>query len=196
MWLGPAELEFISVGYELKEAALWLGPLADVGKRATVIERSGAAHTLFLPQGAEQPLVPLREPARVLYEPDSAIIRAGLVQLLAGQIGAAQIDREIAYITSDQVIDTPFARSWRVLEWMPFNLKRIQSRLRALDAGPVTVKKRGSPLDTDLLARRLSGAGARALVVALTFVMGKPAALICESAPITNRPLGHEVMGA
>jgi hypothetical protein len=41
------------------------------------------------------------------------------------------------------------------------------------------VKKRGSPLDTDALARRLSGAGPRPLVVVLTQVEGRPAALIC-----------------
>ncbi len=191
---GAFELEFISVGYELKEAVLWLGALGQAGKRATVIDRHDATHTLFLPTGQAQPIVPLQEPGKVLYEPDSAVIRAGLVQMLAGQLGVAQIDREIAYLTSDQVIETPFARSWRVIEWMPFNLKRIQARLRELDAGSVTVKKRGSPLDTDLLARKLSGTGSHALVVALTFVLGKPAALICESMPITNWPLGHEVM--
>ncbi|HEU5088767.1 MAG TPA: SAM-dependent methyltransferase, partial [Roseiflexaceae bacterium] len=52
--------------------------------------------------------------------------------------------------------------------------------VRALDAGAVTVKKRGSALDTDALARKLSGRGARPLVVVLTLVAGKPAALICE----------------
>jgi hypothetical protein len=44
----------------------------------------------------------------------------------------------------------------------------------------VTVKKRGSPLETDALARKLSGAGSQALVVVLTIVAGRPAALICE----------------
>jgi len=106
---------------------------------------------------------------------------------LANQIGAAQIDRSIAYLTADSALTTPFARCWRVLEWMPFSLKRIQARLRALDAGPVTVKKRGSPLETDALARKLSGEGARTLVVVLTIVAGHPAALICEG-PIPRIP--------
>jgi hypothetical protein len=41
------------------------------------------------------------------------------------------------------------------------------------------VKKRGSPLDTDALARQLSGRGRAQLVVVLTRVHGKPAALLC-----------------
>ncbi|MFN8536590.1 MAG: hypothetical protein U0232_03810 [Thermomicrobiales bacterium] len=73
---------------------------------------------------------------------------------------------------------TPFARAYRVIESFPFGLKRLKARLRALDAGIVTVKKRGSPLDTDALARQLRGDGARALIVALTQVLGKPYAVV------------------
>jgi hypothetical protein len=181
---GPCELEQISVNGDLKEAALWLGPLGLAGKRATVL-RESADHavdvsSLFLPAGELPALAALTEPGAFFYEPDPAVIRSGLVGPLAMLLDAAQIDRSIAYLTADTARATPFARCWRVLEWMPFGLKRIQARLRALDAGPVTVKKRGSPLETDALARKLSGAGSRALVVVLTIVAGRPAALICE----------------
>jgi hypothetical protein len=125
-------------------------------------------------------LAPLAPPAGYFYEPDPAIIRARLVAALAEQIGAAQLDREIAYLTADRAIATPFARCWRVIEWLPFGLKRLRARLRALDAGAVTVKKRGSPLDTDVLARQLSGDGTRPLVVVLTRLSDHPVALICE----------------
>jgi hypothetical protein len=135
---------------------------------------------MFNAQGAIQPLPPLASPGTYLYEPDPAVIRAQLVATLADQIGAAQLDRMIAYLTADHAVATPFARCWRVLEWLPFNLKRLRARLAALDAGPVTVKKRGSPLDTDTLARQLSGAGEHTLVVVLTRMRDQPVALICE----------------
>jgi hypothetical protein len=108
------------------------------------------------------------------------VLRAGAVQHLAAQIGAAQIDREIAYLTSIEPLSTPFARRWRILTWQPFALKRLKATLRDLDAGSVTVKKRGSPLETAALARQLSGKGSRKLVVVLTFVATRPAVLICE----------------
>jgi hypothetical protein len=126
------------------------------------------------------PGAPLAEPAAFLYEPDPAVIRAHLVAELAHELGAAQLDAQIAYLTSDQQIVTPFARAWRVLEWQPWQLKRLRARLRALDAGSVTVKKRGSPLDTDALARQLSGKGSRPLVVTLTRLQEQPIAIICE----------------
>jgi hypothetical protein len=123
---------------------------------------------------------PLSLPAAYLYEPDPAILRARLVATLAEQLGAAQLDREIAYLTAARAVATPLARCWRVLEWLPFSLKRLRARLHTLDAGAVTVKKRGSPLDTNALARQLSGAGSRPLVVVLTQAQGRPVALICE----------------
>lgn len=173
------EVEFVSLEGELKEAALWYGPLAEHGRRATLLA-GGAAHELFEPHGHAPAPPPASEPLALLYEPDPAVIRAHLVARLAHQIGAAQLDASIAYLTAERAEPTPFARRWRVLEWLPFALKRLRARLRALDAGPVTVKKRGSPLDTDALARQLSGPGPRQLVVVLTQVAGRPAALICE----------------
>ena len=179
----PFESEFISVGGELKEAALWLGPLGQPGRRATLLAPGAPIHTMFRAHGAVPPTPPLTEPQGYLYEPDPAVIRAHLVAELAAQLGAAQIDREIAYLTGAQPQPTPVARCWQIHEWQPFNLKRLRARLRALGAGAVTVKKRGSPLDTDALARQLSGAGAQPLVVVLTQMAGRPVALIC-SGPI------------
>lgn len=171
------ETEFISLDGELKEAVLWLGPLAGVERRATVLRSGQPIATL---DDLAAPPAPLAEPLAYLYEPDPAVIRAHVVAALARRLGAAQLDRQIAYLTGEELIATPFARCWRVLEWQPFGLKRLRARLRALGAGAVTVKKRGSPLDTDALARQLSGDGPRALVVVLTNVAGRPAALIGE----------------
>ena len=107
------------------------------------------------------------------------MIRAHLVEQLAATLGAAKLDPDIAYLTGDAAVPTPFARAYAIEEALPFGLKRLAARLRALDAGIVTVKKRGSPLDVDALARRLRGAGPRPLTVVLTHVLGHPYALIC-----------------
>jgi hypothetical protein len=146
-----------------------------------------SAFSILNAQFSTQPTPPLTPPREYLYEPDPAVIRAHVVATLAEQLGAGQLDPSIAYLTADKYVATPFARCWRVIEWLPFGLKRLRARLRALDAGAVTVKKRGSPLDTDALARKLTGAGARPLVVVLTQAGGRPAALICEG-PITSAP--------
>ena len=176
--LGAAEAEFVSVDGELKEAALWFGPLATPGRRATLLTRAGDVLTMHAP--TVQTNIGVAEPRAYLYEPDPAIIRAHLVAEVAAQIDATQFDSSIAYLSADQRITTPWARCWRVVEWLPFNLKRLRVRLRALDAGAVTVKKRGSPLDTDALAKQLAADGTRPLVVVLTKLRAKPIVLICE----------------
>jgi hypothetical protein len=175
---GPHQLEWISVDGDLKEAVLWWGAVAPTPGRMATLIQGDTIHSLEA--HSDSPATLLHEPATWLYEPDPAVLRAGAVQHLAAQIGAAQIDREIAYLTSIEPLSTPFARRWRILTWQPFALKRLKATLRDLDAGSVTVKKRGSPLETAALARQLSGKGSRKLVVVLTFVATRPAVLICE----------------
>jgi protein-L-isoaspartate O-methyltransferase len=173
------ELEFVSRDGELKEAVLWCGPLATVRRRASVLH--GTAPAVTLTDTPDCPTPPLAHPSGILYEPDPAVLRAGLVTHLAAQLGAAQLDASIAYLTAPTRVQTPFARTWSILEWLPFNLKRLRARLRELDAGTVTVKKRGSPLDSDRLARQLGSKGTQPLVVVLTKVSGQAAAIICAA---------------
>jgi SAM-dependent methyltransferase len=179
-----AELEFVSLDGELKEAALWCGPLATTARRATLLQSDSSGritiHTMSKNDPSANPAAYCLLPAAFLYEPDPAIIRAGLVRELAGALGAAQLDEQIAYLTAPTLVASPFARAWPVLDWLPFNLKGLRTRLRLLEAGAVTVKKRGSPLDSDQLARQLSRPGGRPLVVVLTRSSGNPVALICD----------------
>ena len=178
------EVEFVALNGELKEATLWCGPLATTTRRATVLQCRAdgqlTIHTLLANPAGSPPATYLRPPLAFLYEPDPAVIRAGLVTDLGAHLDAAQLDPQIAYLTAPWHTVTPFARVWPVLTWLPFNLKALRARLRSLDAGRVTVKKRGSPLDPDTLARQLSGDGERPLVVVLTHVAGRPAVLICD----------------
>lgn len=179
-----AEVEFISVDGELKEAVLWFGAAAQAGRTATVLNNQAPCVTRRANTSSAARLSSrgfVSPPQAFLYEPDPAIIRAHLVVPLAQEIGAAQMDEHIAYLTAGHLTKTPLARCWRVLDALPFQLKHLRARLRMLHAGAVTVKKRGSPVDTDALARQLSNhAGERELVVVLTPVRGQPYAIICE----------------
>lgn len=124
--------------------------------------------------------IPAREPGVWLLEPDPALLRAGFVQHLAAQIGAAQIDSTIAYLTMDGAPNTPWARAWPILDWMPFNLKRLKAYLREHGIGRITVKKRGHAMTPEQLhaALKLDGRGEERIVV-LTRVKGEPAVIIC-----------------
>ena len=172
------EVEFISLAGELKEAVLWLGPFKTCARRATLLPGGQAltgCHTLVA--GDESPL-PLSEPLGYIYEPDPAVLRAGLVRSLGHQLGAAQLDPDIAYLTAAGRIETPFARGWQVADWFPFQLKGLRRYLREHGIGQVTVKKRGSPLEPESLIQSLKLKGDLQRVLFLTHLRGRPIVIV------------------
>jgi len=173
-----AEIEFISLRGELKEAVLWFGPLRSASRRATLLP---GPHTLI--EADSNPRSAVSEPLAYVYEPDAAVLRAGLVRTLASQLNATQLDPEIAYLTAEKQTPTPFARVWAVEDWFPFSLKRLRTYLRQRGIGQVTVKKRGSPITPEQLIHDLRLKGDLERVVFLTQLRGRPVAIIAASAP-------------
>jgi SAM-dependent methyltransferase len=170
-----AEAEWVSVDGEVKEAALWFGPLATAVRRATVLP----AGATLVDSGLGPP--PVGAPGEWLYEPDGAVIRAGLVgEVVAALPGGRLLDPTIAYVAADGLVATAYARAWRVTDVLPFSLARLRALLRARGIGRVTVKKRGSAVDPETLRRqlRLTGSGPEAVVV-LTRVAGARTVLVC-----------------
>lgn len=168
------EVEIVSVAGEVKEACLWLGAFRRTTRSATLLP-GGATITAV---GVAP--VPVTQPQQFLYEPDGAVIRAHLVEQLAQQLGAAKIDNTIAFLTSDSLVPTPFARAFRIDEVLPFNLKRLRTRLRERGIGQVVVKKRGSPIDPQALEQQLRLSGSNAITLVLTQVQQQPTVLLCE----------------
>jgi hypothetical protein len=69
-----------------------------------------------------------------------------MVRNLMVDLNATQVDRKIAYLTSNKHNPTPFAQVWEIEVWFPFQLKRLRAYLRARKVGIVTIKKHGSPI--------------------------------------------------
>ena len=99
------ETEFVAVGRALKEALLWSPGFATTRRRATVLP---GGDTLVAREGAA---VPVTAPGGYLLDPSPAVTRAGLVQELARDLGAWQIDPMIAFLSVDEPVRTPFART-------------------------------------------------------------------------------------
>jgi len=170
-----AEVEFVSFNGELKEAVLWFGPFKTATRRATLLP---GPHSLTSTFDSRLPIV---EPQAYLYEPDPAILRAGLVAALGEQLGAAQLDADIAYLTAHTLQPTPFARSWAVEAWFPFQLKRLRTYLRERKIGRVTVKKRGSPIEPESLIGDLRLSGEAERTIFLTHLRGEPIVIVAFS---------------
>ncbi len=175
------EGEWVSDHGEVKEAALWSGALATTRRRATVIGDGGLATITDEddPHFGEGP-APVRAVGEYLYEPDGAVIRAGLVTAVAAGLGGGLLDEHIAYVTADQPFRTPFARSYRVLEELPQREKPLRAALRERGIGRLTIKKRGVEVVPEELRKRLALAGDAEATIVLTRVAGKGVCLLVE----------------
>jgi THUMP domain-like/RNA cap guanine-N2 methyltransferase len=200
------EAEFIAESRDLKEAVLWSPSLATAPpasrpagpparppagppvrargpRRATVLAPSGPGRaprydTLVARLGAP---VPLREPGEYLLDPNPAVTRSGLVEDLARALGddTAKIDPQIAFLTLDRDVRTPFARTLRVLYSAPWNEKSFAKRLRELGVGAADIRRRGLAGDVDQIRRRLKLSGNTRATIVITRVNNKPWGLIC-----------------
>jgi SAM-dependent methyltransferase len=170
------ESEWVSDAGEVKEAVLWSPILATARRRATVIGRGGLA-TLT---DEDDPGADVGRVAAFLYEPDGAVIRAGLVTAVAAGVRGHLVDRKIAYVTGDAAFHTPFARSYRVVEELPYREKQLRAALRERGIGALTIKKRGVDVAPEQLRRRLALRGDEAATIVLTRVDGEGTALLVE----------------
>ena len=65
-----------------------------------------------------------------------------------------------------------------MLETLPFGLKPLRERLRAHDAGPLVVKKRGTAVTPEELRRQLRLRGEGEATVVLTRIAGEQSVLV------------------
>jgi SAM-dependent methyltransferase len=172
------EIEFVATtGRNLKEALLWSPALATTSRRATILPGD---HTMISSPGEP---VPVAAPAGYLLDPSPAVTRAGLVEDLARMAGAWKIDPMIAFLAADEPVATPFARTLRVLESMPWNERRVAARLREMQIGTADIRRRGLAGDVAQIHRRLGLRGDGSATIVITRRDGKPWGLICTPLP-------------
>ncbi|PYI67209.1 SAM-dependent methyltransferase [Arthrobacter livingstonensis] len=183
---GPAEAQWVSVNGDVVEAGLYFNALARPGVRraALVIGAHGTSElTSPVPFDAARQDVATGPVAGYLYEPDGAVIRAGLVADLARSLGAHLLDEHIAYMCADELVETPFARAYKVLEVKPFNVKALKSWVKANRIGVLDIKKRGVSTTPEELRRQLltgSGKGPNKATLVLTRIGDERIAIVVE----------------
>ncbi len=149
------EAQWVSADGSVVELVLWSGALMRDGvRRAALVVRGDETHELTAAADAED------EPARGLgafvHEPDGAVIRARLIGEAARMLDAGMIDPQIAYLTGDSAVTSPFVQSFRVRETVPAHVKTVNAMLKAHDIGRLEIKKRGMDVDPAAFRRKLS----------------------------------------
>lgn len=183
--LGPAfphelipedcEAQWVSHSGDLVELTLWFGELAKPGRSALML---GETSHEFRSQEVE--LAPTDELGAFVYEPDSSLIRSGLMGNLANQLGLWSLSPGIAYLSSSEQVTSPWLKCYRLIDVLPLDEKRLASWCREHDIGVVEIKKRGVDVTPEQLRPKLKLKGAGAVTMILTKVGGARKALICE----------------
>ncbi|MFP7762144.1 THUMP-like domain-containing protein [Marisediminicola sp. LYQ85] len=174
-----AEAQWISVDREVVEAGVWFGAAARDGitRSALVMGAHGTAEMISHGDSEDVATGAL---GGVVYEPDGAVIRARLIGDLARSLDARMVSDSIAYLTSDEVVETPFAVPFRVIATLPFDERTLKRELAARGIGRLEIKKRGVDVDPAKLRSRLSLKGTGSATLIVTRVAGRHSALLVE----------------
>jgi hypothetical protein len=125
-------------------------------------------------------LAAIDELGAYLFEPDSSLIRSGLMGNLANQLGLWSVSPGIAYLSGSEPVSSPWLKTYEVIEVLPLDEKRLAAWCREHDIGVVEIKKRGVDITPEALRPKLKLKGTGAVTMVLTKVGDARRALICR----------------
>lgn len=173
------EIEFISESGTCKEAVLWFGDLrSHTPRRATLLPQG---HTLTQ---ESTPTAEVHPPGAYIAEPDNAVVRAHLIDQIAHELQAWKLSSEVAYLSANHALQSPFVTCYPVQDVMPFNLKKLQKYLSTRKIGRLDIKKRHFPLTPDAVRAKLKLKGDGWLTLFLTRINTHPTVIVCSPSPI------------
>jgi SAM-dependent methyltransferase len=170
-----AQAEWVSHDGDLVELTLWFGFGDDGGRSALKLGQESHRY-----RANEIVLADTGPLGNFLYEPDSSLIRSGLMGNLAQELGLNLLSPQIAYLSSDQAVTSPWLKSYELIEEIALDEKRIAAWCRDRGIGILEIKKRGVDLTPEQLRPKLKLKGAGTATLILTKVGGARKALFCK----------------
>ncbi len=141
---------------------MWFGALARCRRRATRLPENVTWSDRESPTGQWAEVRPLGD---LIFDPDPALLRAGLLDGFALEHGLARIADGVDYLTGPLVSSSPFLTAFHVVDILPFDLKRLKKRIADHDIGTLEIKVRGVDVDPKTLRRQLNLTGSRSASV-------------------------------
>lgn len=185
--LGPAfpldlipngiEAQWVSHQGDLVELTIWSEELSSNLGRSALMLRDGQRF-LFEGQGVERATTSTIK--RYIFEPDSSLIRSQLLGEFASQNSLTSVSEGIAYLTGDNPINSPWLKTYEVLETLPLDEVAIRKALSARGIGKLEIKKRGVDITPEELRPKLKLKGEGAATLILTKVGDARRALIVQ----------------
>lgn len=196
--LGPAldhalvpdgwEAQWVSHNGDVVEVTLYAGEACQRAGRSALLMGDGpgtlTVHESEVPEADEPGIGELGE---YLFEPDGALVRAGLVTALCDPLGAWRVSPKIAYLTGDALVTGIAQRAvsqYRIVDVLPAGIKALRQALKARDIGKVIIKKRGMDIVPEKVRRQLKlTQGSESATLVFTRVGEKHVVLLTQ--PVT-----------
>ena len=169
------EANWVSHSQDLVELTLWGAPLGSPGLKKAVL----VAETVLEFEGVHQ-LAPIAKLSNFIFEPDVSLIRSHLIGAFANQNGLKLIAENIAYLTADEQLESPWLKSYRVIDVLPLDEKTIRTYCHKNQIGTLEIKKRGVDITPEQLRPKLKLKGAGTATLILTRVGSARQAIVCE----------------
>jgi hypothetical protein len=174
-----AEAQWVSVEGDLVELSLWFNETKRPEvKRSALLITKDAKHELKTNE-KEEP-APTGELGQYIHEPDNAVIRSHLINLLAEQTNTHTIDPNIAYLSSNEKQDSPWLKSYKVIKELPFDRKQLKAHIKQNEIGTLEIKKRGADITPEALRKELSPKGPNKATIIITRIGDAHKALFVE----------------
>ena len=185
--LGPAfpldliphdvEAQWVSHQGDLVELTLWFEGLSEKVGRSALMMRDGQRY-IFEGTGLERAAT--SELGQFLYEPDNSLIRSQLMGEFANQQNLTTVSDGIAYLTSDNLTQSPWLKAYELIENLPLDEGAIRKALATRGIGKLEIKKRGVDITPEQLRPKLKLKGEGAASLILTKVGDARRALIVQ----------------
>ena len=188
--------QWVSVEGDLVECALYSPGLAPEGTGRSALLIYGDQVAYFRCSTAHNPgenhlqVPPATTLGSFLFDPDPALIRAGILSDLCERLGAAPVSTGIAYLTGNElptVQDSLAFSCYQIVENLPLKAKTITSYLHSQQTTRLDILKRGVALDIatwrkKVMPKRNRDWSPRTVTVALTRIDGAHRCLVLEKA--------------
>ncbi|CAN5910866.1 hypothetical protein BH23PLA1_BH23PLA1_15850 [soil metagenome] len=157
---GPGfEIELVSLDGECKDATVWFGSLTTCRRRASVLTSRGLSESWTDrdgPTGTRAPVVPL---GGLIFDPDPALGRAGLLDGFAVAQGLGRVAAGVDFLAGEPRLASRFLTTFEVVEVLSMDIKRLRRRIAERGLGPLEIKPKGLDIRPEELRSRLRPPG-------------------------------------
>jgi len=173
------EAQWVSVQGDVVEVAVWSPQLArpGIGRAALVLTGDSMAEISAEGDSVDETVGELGE---YVLEPDGSVIRARLIGDLARQLGARMLHPQIAYLSTDEAVVSPFATCFRVVDTFSLDERTLKRELRERGIGTIEIKKRGVDIDPAAFRKKLNPSGPESATLILTRLGEKRIAILAQ----------------